>query len=146
MDCGNMQSFNPSSTRLTPSKEKEYQEPKADQDFTEVLKDILVPNISQNENNFKINNNDVTMECFAYRLYSEVINHLVNSSQVNSRYTFTELKEKPDLLSYELIDCLNEVIMYGEEVNQVSFKVKTKDHWKTFKEVMKLLEIVMEEQ
>lgn len=132
-----MESFNPSSTRLTP-KENGYRE-QSDQ-LMSVLKDILVDILPQNENKFKVNSRDVTIECFTFRLYSEVIEHLVDSG-----YSSMELKEDKSIMSYELLDALNEVIQYGEEINDTYFKVETKDHWKTFKEVRKILEIVMEE-
>ena len=127
-----MESFNPSSTRLTP-KGKEY--PEQSDQLISVLKDILITNIPQTETKYIMNNRNVTIECFAFKLYSEVIEHLIESG-----YSSTELKEDKSHLSYELIDALNEVIKYGEEINDTYFEVKTKDHWKTVKNVMKILE------
>lgn len=131
--------FNPSSTRLTPKKEKEYQELKTDQDLTSTLKDILLTtNIPRNKDKYQINHREVSIECFAFRLYSEVIEYLINNG-----YTSRELKEEPEHLTYEVIDCLNEVVKEGQEINTTHFEVSTMNSWKAIQDVMEVLEIVI---
>jgi hypothetical protein len=129
-----MESFN---TRLTPK--KEYPEPKADQDLTGVLKDILIsPSISRNKDKYQVDHRETSKEYFAFRLYSEVIEYLINNG-----YTSRELKEEPEHLTYEVIDCLNEVVKEGQEINTTHFEVSTMNNWKTIQDVMEVLEMVI---
>lgn len=129
--------FNPGSTRLTPNTEKGHQE-LGDQPLTNVLKDILTTNIPRNKDKYQINHREVSKECFAFRLYSEVIEFLINNG-----YTSRELKEEPEHLTYEVIDCLNEVVKEGQEINTTHFEVSTMNNWKTIQDVMEVLEIVI---
>lgn len=131
--------FNPGSTRLTPK--KEYQEPKADQDYTGFLQDILEPRIPQLNEFFKLNDEIVCLQRFAFTLYSEVLESLFFDG-----YTMRELREdRPDKLHYELIDAINQVVMYGEEINRTFFEVGTKNHFRTVTEIMETISILLED-
>lgn len=128
--------YNPSSTRLTPSKEKEYQELKTDQDLTSILKDILIaPSITRKETVFKINGENVPIEQFARQLIHTVTEYLIDHG-----YTPKSLKDSPYRLENEIIDTLNEATAWGEKVLDTFFEVVTKNHWQTVTEVMKEIE------
>ncbi len=116
------------------NKEKEYQKLKSDQDLSSILKDIPKPIIPQNNNNtivWLVRGKEFPLCKFAMELVGEVQNHLISSG-----YTMEELEEEPRHLEYELIDCMNEVIAYGEQVGKVVFGVKTTSHLEAFNELM----------
>ena len=68
---------------------------------------------------------------FAVLLVTEIKHHLINSG-----YTIDELRKEPRHIEYELIDSMNEIIAYGEEVNNTVFGVKTPSHIVAFLELM----------
>lgn len=131
MNNGSIANFN---------KEKGYQE-QGDQPFTNVLKDILSVNIPQDKTIYKMNDDLVSVSRFTFGIYSEVLEHLFSYG-----YTTKELfEDRPDRLHYELLDAINEIVMYGEEINRTFFEVVTKDHWGTVSKIMKELEILLED-
>ena len=130
-----MESFN---TRLTPKKEEHLTQ--SDQ-LTDVLKDILFnPRIPQDDEFFKLNEQKVRLQDFAFTLYSEVLEHLFTYG-----YTRREIQNRPDRLHYELIDAINQVVMYGEEINRTFFEVGAKNHFRTVTEIMETISILLED-
>ena len=112
--------FNPSSTRLTP-----------------ITREIMgLPK----EDRFLLDSQEVNIARFSFSLYSEVLEHLFTSG-----YTRQELKNRPDYITYELLDAINQVCMYGEEINKTVFEVETKNHWRVAREIMEEVSILLED-
>ncbi|MDD2370859.1 MAG: hypothetical protein PHQ32_02520 [Firmicutes bacterium] len=118
-------------------KEKEHQSNNnSSEELSEVCKDILIKSnysIPKESNTivWLVRGQEVPLWEFAMELVSEVQNHLISSG-----YKPEELEEEPRHLEYELIDCMNEAIMYGEQVGKVVFGVKTPSHIVAFLELM----------
>ena len=104
------------------------------EELNEVIKHILNIPTTRDESNsiiWLIRGEKVLIRQFAVELVTEVENHLINGG-----YAIDELKEEPRHIEYELIDSMNEIIAYGEEVNNTVFGVKTPSHIVAFLELM----------